>query len=474
MWNHLWFKLTGAFALVTLVGVIVTALLTRQGTASHFAHFMVDHHMIRPEVMVQTLADYYRQQGDWTETSAQLPHLVSAASDGLMSGMMGNMMGMHENRLQVVDLQERVVADTAGKIDGAILHGAILHGAAVQRWPILVNGEVVGALLAEGVMMTGSPLRNERIVQGVTRAVWLAGVTAGLLGILLAWLFVRQITRPLATLTTASARIADGDLAARVAVASGDELGTLAATFNRMAANLQTQETLRRNLMADVAHELRTPLTGMQGTLEAIQDGVFPLTQEQINSIHDQVLLLNRLVDDLRTLAHAEAGQLQLDCALFDPVELCTNQVKRFQAQADAQQIALSVRVAEPLPPVHGDVQRLEQVLNNLLSNALRHTPPYGAVTVAPTVVDEGIQIAITDSGEGIAPADLPHLFDRFYRTDHSRNRQTGGSGLGLAIARQLVEAHGGRIWAESPPADGTLGSRFMLLLPHAITQPPT
>jgi two-component system OmpR family sensor kinase/two-component system sensor histidine kinase BaeS len=463
MWNHLWFKLTGAFALVTLVGVIVTALLTRQGAASHFAHFMVNHQMVRPQVMVQTLADHYAEQQGWDIVRAQFPLLVSAASDGMMSGMMGNMMGMHENRLQVVDRQGRVVADTADP-----MAAAPMQGAAVQRWPVFVNGQEVGALLAEGVMMTASPLRNAQLLQGVTRAVWLAGVAAGLLGILLAWLFVRQITRPLATLTAASARIADGDLAARVAVASGDELGTLAATFNRMAANLQTQETVRRNLMADVAHELRTPLTGIQGTLEAIQDGVFPLTQDQIGAIHDQVLLLNRLVDDLRTLAHAEAGQLHLDCAPLDPVELCANQVRRFQAQADAQQITLSLQGTEPLPPVHGDAQRLAQVLNNLLSNALRHTPPHGTVAVAPTAVDAGLQITITDSGDGIAPADLPHLFDRFYRTDQSRNRQTGGSGLGLAIARQLVEAHGGCIWAESPPAGQEQGSRFTLLLPHA------
>lgn len=462
MWNQLWFRLTGAFALVTLVGVIVTALLTRQGATSHFVHFMVEQRMVRPEAMVQTLADYYARQQEWAETAAQLPLLVDAASDGMMNGMMGNMMGMHENRFQVVDEENRVVADTIERADETLMSGQD-----VQSWPIVVNNRTVGALLVEGAMMTASPLRNERLLQGVTRAVWLAGLAAGLLGIMMAWLLVRQITRPLATLTAASARIAEGDLAARVAVESSDELGTLAATFNRMAANLQIQETLRRNLMADVAHELRTPLTGILGTVEALQDGVFPLTLDQVGSIHEQVLLLNRLVDDLRTLAHAEAGQLHLDRAPLNLVELCERQIQAFQAQATAQQINLLLTVQHNLPQVNTDCQRMGQVLTNLLSNALRHTPPHGAVEVALSAVDQGVQVAVTDNGLGIASDELPHLFDRFYRSDRSRNRLTGGSGLGLAIARQLVEAHGGYIWAESPPAGGARGSRFTLVLPR-------
>ncbi len=464
MWTHLWFKLTSAFALVILMGVFITAVLTRQGAATHFAHFMVAHHMIRPEVMVQTLADFYTQQHAWQDIDARLSLLVEAASDGVMSGMIGSMMGMSENRIQVIDQQNQVIADTSLESDS---DRTLLSGQTVQRWPILVDNQEVGLLLVEGAMMTASPLRNQRLLQGVTRAVLLAGLTTGLVAVALAWLLVRQITRPLMTLTAASARIASGDLAARVTVQSNDELGTLATTFNRMATHLQTQETLRRNLVADVAHELRTPLTGIQGTVEAIQDGVFPLTIEQVGSIHEQVILLNRLVEDLRTLTNAEAGQLHLDKTTLDLVALCETQVQSFQAQAITQQTDLYLTIKDAPPLIHADHQRVGQVLVNLLSNALRHTPSGGVVEVALSTTAQGVEVSVTDSGEGIAPQELPHIFDRFYRTDHSRNRQTGGSGLGLAIARQLVEAHGGKLWAESPPSGCNKGSRFTLVLPQ-------
>jgi signal transduction histidine kinase len=321
-------------------------------------------------------------------------------------------------------------------------------------------------LLVEGAMMVGTSTRNDSLVAGVTRAVLLAGLTAGLVGLLLAMLLVRQITRPLTSLNQASSRIAGGDLTVRVPVQGKDELGELAVTFNQMANSLEIQERLRRTLMADIAHELRTPLTGIQGTIEALQDGIFPITQENLGAVHEQVLLLNRLVEDLRTLANAEAGQLSLDRLPLKLAELCQRQVTAFQAQAAAKQVALTLE-ADGIPAtVCGDEQRLGQVLNNLLDNALRHTPAGGAIQVCLSAPNGVVRLAVIDTGEGISSVDLPHLFDRFYRADPSRNRRTGGSGLGLAIARQLVQAHGGRIWAESPPPGQEHGSAFLVELP--------
>lgn len=466
MANHLWFKLTSAFALIILIGVIVTTLLTRQGADAHFAHFMIEQHMVRPEVMLQALADFYVQEKGWHDLQSQLSIIVESSSDGVMGDVMGSMMGMTENRIQIVDEEIQVIGDTSVIGTPDTDSQTLLSGQSVQRWPILVDEKEVGVLLAEGALMTASPVRNERLVQGVTRAVLLSGLTAGLVGVVLAWLLVRQITRPLAKLTVAAERIAQGDLQARATVHSLDEVGALAKTFNRMAANLQTQENLRRNLMADVAHELRTPLTGIQGTVEAIQDGVFPLSIDQIGSIHEQVTLLNRLVEDLRMLAHVEAGQLRLDKQWVDLVVLCEKQLAAFQAQANEQQITIKLIVQGKPPLIDADSQRIDQILNNLLSNALRHSPPHSEIELNVTISPpDGVQIAITDEGEGIDAEDLPHIFDRFYRADPSRNRHTGGSGLGLAIARQLVEAHDGKIWAESPPIGRTKGSRFTILL---------
>lgn len=460
------FRLTSAFALVIGVGIIVTVVLTRQGTATQFAHFMVNKHMIQPGQLQATLAAAYQAHQGWTGVQAALPAIIDAAADGQMSGMLGNIMGMFNNHMQVIDTAGQVVIDTTG-----VVGGAALSSAQVQRWPIMVNQQPVGTLLVEGSMMRATDTESASVLVAITRAVLLAGLVAGVVAVLLASLLVRQLTQPLVALAVASRLIAMGDRMVRVPVRSKDELGELAATFNQMATSLEKHETLRRTLMADVAHELRTPLTGIQGTVEALQDGVFPLTAEHLGSIHEQVLLLNRLVEDLRTLANAEAGQLSLEWLPLNVAELAQRILMTFQSQAIARQIDLSLRIDSQLPTIQGDPQRLGQVLSNLLDNALRHTPAGGQVGVALAAEQDGICLVVTDSGAGIAPADLPHIFDRFYHADSSPGalwaRQTGGSGLGLAIARQLVEAHGGKLWVASPPVGGSKGSEFNILLPQ-------
>jgi two-component system sensor histidine kinase BaeS len=233
-----------------------------------------------------------------------------------------------------------------------------------------------------------------------------------------------------------------------------------------MADSLETQETLRRNLMADVAHELRTPLSGIQGTVEAMQDGVFPVTTENLGVIHEQVLWLNHLVEDLRTLANAEAGQLSLERLAVDLAQLCARRIAAFQPQAAAKSITLTLHMDDAPSIVCGDVQRLGQVLSNLLDNALRHTPAGGEIRVQLAPINTEARLTVMDNGEGIDPAALAHVFDRFYRADGSRTRRSGGSGLGLAIARQLVEAHHGSIAVMSPPPGQPQGSAFTVKLP--------
>jgi len=468
MRNRLWFKLLGAFILVIGVGVVVTVLLTRQGTVTRFAHFMINHHMVRPEQLQEALVDYYAAHGSWADLDTELDAIIEAVTDGTMSGVMGNMMGMNNNRIQVTDLAGIVVADSQSFTGNGRRFGRQMAGA-IQQWPLLVNDTQVGELLVEGGMMVGASTRNNNLVAGVTRAVLIAGLVAGVVGFLLALLLVRQITRPLGSLTHAAGQIAGGDLSVRVPVQSNDELGELATTFNQMAGSLETQEKLRRNLMADVAHELRTPLAGIQGTVEALQDGIFPLTGENLQAVHDQVTLLNRLVEDLRTLANAEAGQLPLDRLPLDLAELCQRQIAAFQPQAVSKGINLTLHRADESIILCADDQRLGQVLNNLLHNALRHTPTGGAIQLHLGSLNGVARVAVIDNGEGVATAALPHLFDRFYRADRSRDRNTGGSGLGLAIARQLVQAHGGRIWAESPPAGQLRGSAFIVELPRQM-----
>jgi len=464
MRNQLWLKLTGAFALIIFIGVVVTVWLTSQGATTQFEHFMVANQMVRPTTMQAVLAGYYTRHKGWSGIDDALEGLVLNASDGVMTGMFGSMMGMAANHIQVLDAAGRVVADSAGAAGGAPLTNAPL-----EHWPLIVDGALAGELVVEGSLMGAAASDPPSLVGSITRTVFVAAALAALAGLLLAAALVHQITRPLVELTHASRRIAQGDLHVHVPVRSTDEVGELATTFNQMATSLAEQERLRRDLIADVAHELRTPLTGIQGAVEAMQDGIFPADAENLEALHAEVLLLNRLIDDLRTLANAEAGQLALELAPFDLADLCRSQVNALHFKAAERSVTLTTNCPAQMPPVQGDAQRLNQVLLNLLDNALRHTEAGGHVAVAAHASATEVFLTVTDDGPGIAAADLPYLFDRFYRGDRSRTRTTGGSGLGLAIARQIVEAHGGCMWVDSPPPGAKHGAEFGMMLPRPV-----
>ena len=290
----------------------------------------------------------------------------------------------------------------------------------------------------------------------------LAGIGAGI------WLS-RRMTAPLETLSQGAAAIGRGDLSARVTPHGSAALIGLAEAFNHMAADLETAERLRQHLLADVAHELRTPLTVLQGNLRAILDDVYPLSKEEIARLYDQTRHLHRLVNDLHELAQAEAGRLPLKMAPLDVAALAGEAVDVFTPIAEMEEVALTLHThAAPLM-VHGDRARLMQVLQNLLANAVRHTPAGGSVTVTAQRHAATITLAIADTGDGIEPAHLPYIFDRFYRTDSARDRDAGGAGLGLAIVRALVEAHGGNAAASS--AGLGAGSKFEVVLPSADQQ---
>jgi two-component system sensor histidine kinase BaeS len=304
--------------------------------------------------------------------------------------------------------------------------------------------------------------------------VWIGGIGLALAMPVLAGLLARRavqdITTPLASIMAAADRVAEGDLSVRVPEQGPGDFGRLAQSFNRMTEELERADQQRRNLTADVAHELRTPLHIIQGNLEGVLDGVYEPTSEHINATLEETRLLARLVDDLRTLSLVEAGQLPLMWEPVDVAELLADVSTSFSGQAEAAGIDLRVETEGELPTITGDVGRLDQVLSNLVANALRYTPAGGVVTLQAQPADGGVRITVRDTGEGIPPEDLPYVFDRFWRGDRSRSHVGGaGSGLGLAIARQLVQAHGGRIGVESEPEQGTA---FTIELPAGVRGP--
>lgn len=328
---------------------------------------------------------------------------------------------------------------------------------------MMMGGDGQGMMMGpNGMAGRGQTLMQQAALERVNRAVLFGGLVALIAALVVGFFIFRAITRPIDQLTRAAHQLAQGDLSARVAVddhasrLGSDEISELGAAFNTMAGNLQQSEQVRRDMTADIAHELRTPLAVMRGNLEAMLDGVYPFDAEHLNPALNQVNLLTRLVEDLRTLVQAEAGQLPLEKRPIDLGALLQSALTSFEAQAAAQQVALHTEIAPDLPTVNLDPDRMQQTIGIVISNALRYTPPQGSITVAAKTDRARVTIEVADTGSGIAPEDLPHVFDRFYRADKSRARESGGSGLGLAIAKSIVEAHGGSIVARSKTGQGT------------------
>ncbi len=310
---------------------------------------------------------------------------------------------------------------------------------------------------------------EQAYLDALRSALWSAALVAGLIAVGLAFLFSRVITGPVNAIRTSAQRIRDGDLTQRVPPGPNDEIGELAATFNSMAARLEENETGRKQLLADIVHELRTPLSIIQGNLEAWHDGVVAATPETIAPIHDEAIQLSRLITDLRDLSLAEAGRLSLWRESTDITGIIGSVVSAHKERALAHGVdLLSDAPTTPLPPVDIDPLRVRQVLRNLLDNAIRHTPAGGAIRVTAARRDvDFVQVHVTDTGSGIAPDHLPHVFEHFYKVDPARERGRSGSGVGLAIVKQLVEAHGGAVAVRSEEGKGSV---FSFTLPVAAT----
>lgn len=293
-----------------------------------------------------------------------------------------------------------------------------------------------------------------------------AGAVAAVAAAAVSLFVSRRVVAPLRRVLAATRRVAAGGYGERVPVREVDELGELSRSLNELAATLQDAEQRRMALIGDVSHELRTPLSTLGGYVEGLMEGVVEPSRETWVLLHEETELLQRLVDDLRQISRAEAGQLELRVSALSPGEAVSAAAERLLPLYLEKGVELREEVPEGLPPVLADGDRVAQVLTNLLGNALRHTPSGGRVTVGARVSEDGVLFEVRDTGEGVAAEHLPHLFERFYRVDKSRSREGGGSGVGLAISRALVEAMGGSLWAGS--AGPGEGATFSFRLPAA------
>ncbi len=336
---------------------------------------------------------------------------------------------------------------------------------------IMGGGNQNGMMMGGGQSMNGYiQATNDELKASFRRAVdnalWKAGIAATLAAGVISGLVSLSIIRPLRRVVKASQHIAEGHYDQRLPAHENDEMGELARSFNRMAEALAATENMRRQLIGDVSHELNTPLASIKGYMEGLQDGVIAPTAETFQLVHHEADRLQRLVHDLQELSRAEAVSSQLDLRSSNPHDLVQTVTARLLPQFADKGIVLEYDVSEQLPQVRADADRVEQVLTNLVGNALQYTAAGGRVTIKAARLDAAIQFSVQDTGVGLTPDDLTKIFQRFYRVDKSRARASGGSGIGLTIAQHIVEAHGGQIWAESPGLNQ--GSTFSFTLPLA------
>ncbi len=454
-----------SFAVVALVSIASLLFVIRQSAIQEVRTFMFRGGMAGLEGVVAGLENHYASNHSWAGADSVLEFARQnpggRGNRGGQFGFGGMKAGMMNQRIRLADAEGNLVLDTENADSAGSLEMVELQ----QAIPLRVGNETVGYLLPEGGMVfsTGD---DTVLIDRLTRAAYIAAGVAIVFALVLAVLLSNRLLRPIQALTQAASDLAGGDLSNRVTVQGDDELATLGRTFNQMATSLEEAEENRRGMTADIAHELRTPLAVQRAQLEALQDGVYPASDENITSILEQNVLLTRLVEDLRTLAMVDAGQLQLEMAPTDLSALVKRIVHRFKSQADEKRIDLHYSVVGECFEIEIDPGRVEQIVGNLISNALRYTPDLSWVKIKLACSPDKQVLTVQDNGPGIPSESTELVFKRFYRVDQSRSRAEGGTGLGLAIARQLAEAQGGELTVNNHPDGGAI---FQLTFPSRI-----
>lgn len=440
-------KLILAFALVSVLGVGLASLLAHWVTVREFERFFQDKN--RAEFVAGAGA-YYQAHGTWEGVDADLVRRAP---------LPGAALRQPPPSFALLDAQGVVVAAAAPYGVGERVPSDV----SAAGEPVLLDGRRVGTVLDAARRPTLSD-REAQYLASTDRALGLAALGAVALALVLGIALARGLTEPVRDLTRAVQAMTGGELGQQVPIRSADELGELSGAFNRMSAELARSNRARRQMTADIAHDLRTPLSVLTGYIEGLRDGVLTPTADRLETMHTEAQHLRHLVEDLRTLSLADAGELPLERRPVVPSTVLARLAAAFGPEATARSIALETACEAQLPAIDIDLERLVQALGNIVANALRHTPAGGRVVLAAARAGADVALEVTDDGEGIASDVLPHIFDRLYQGDAARSRQGAASGLGLAIAMSIVRAHGGTLTARSLGIGR--GSTFTVRLP--------
>lgn len=440
-------KLTLAFLLVGLTGAVLVAVFLRYRTQREFDRLVLDQNQ---QALITNLTRYYQVNGSWVGIEAAFQPLQDASPPFRNPNARLEAL---RSLFVITDTSGRVVFGGRPEFTGRKLSNRDLNkGVALE-----VEGERIGWLVFTPAIdrwRPGTPEGN--FLLAVNQATFLSAVAATGIALILGSILAYTLTLSLRELTAATKELAKGKLGYQVKVRSRDELGELATSFNEMSSELERSNQLRRKLTADIAHDLRTPISVIMGYTEALHDGKLEANPEMFDILHTETLHLSHLVDDLKTLSLADAGELPLVYQQVSPAVLLKRTASAHQVQAEREDIAIQVNAVAGLPEIEVDVERMVQVLGNLMSNALRYTPPGGQITLSTGQAGDQVWLSVADNGEGIPTEDLPYIFERSYRGDKARRHSEGATGLGLSIAKSLVEAQGGRISAMSEAGKGT------------------
>ncbi|MEA5097647.1 MAG: sensor histidine kinase efflux regulator BaeS [Burkholderiaceae bacterium] len=451
-------KLFCVILLTCIIAAFSMLAAMRYSFQQGFLGFLNEQEAQRLESVLPRVEDAYREHGNWEFLREQPRQWM-----GLIRPE-----GMHWNRHHRMHAPgERPPALPESELTGVMMRFSLLDSEkrpVVGHWhpdqehllkPIDVDGQTVGwvALVPFQQVTTGAELRFH---QQQLKAGWIIGGIAIVLAAIAAWLLARMFLAPLKRIAASTHRLAEGDYATRVPLSSTDELGHLAEDFNRLALTLEKNEKLRRNFMADISHELRTPLSVLKGEMEAMEDGIRPMSLTTLKSLQAETATLGKLVDDLYQLSLSDVGALAYRKTCVDVIALLLQTVASFEERFAGKSIVIDLHFdTTQATECDADPLRLQQMFSNLLENTLRYTDPNGRLEIGCSHEDGVVRFDFQDTAPGVPSDKLPHLFERFYRTEHSRNRATGGSGLGLAISRNIAEAHQGSMTAQASPLGG-------------------
>ncbi len=475
-------KLVLSYLGVALGAILILAFAVALAVQNYFTMTQLNTLHLRAQYQAQRIEYVYRHLGGKLPDSPNPPFIQSLSNDPVIIAIQfsnnqpplcSTPLSLQSNCDDPTLRQALQQALQGHEVNGTfpVITGNTTLSSLYDSLPLSYNGQVFGALF-----LSAPQLFPDEFLSQVNQAIWVAGFVAAGIAVLFSLLLARRLTQPLELLTVAAEQMKRGQYTRRVTPPrSQDELGRLALTFNEMADMIEADvnalrrhEQYRRDLIANIGHDLTTPLTAIQGFSEALADDIIqdPMQrQETAQRIAREVQRLRRLVADMQQMSSLESGRIRLDLAPLDMQSLVDETLAVVAPECEQAHITLCNEIAPFTPPIYADSDRIIQVLLNLLDNARRHTPENGKITIGAMPAEKKLHIWVSDTGTGIDPVDLPHIFERFYRADRSRTGATGGSGLGLSIVKAIIQAHGGTIWAESMPGEGT---RITFTLPLA------